>query len=174
MRLPWKPSAMGAVTRLWHRMTGDRDGRIRDEREWDSLPAGVKSAERIDGLRTARDFIEALATNPPDALEREVHLRLRLWWESNDHLRQRTADKTLATEPAMADADAHTNILRLLVLVESDPNRQVERGELLRQLGRFDEAVAVLKAVEPNGHSEVKAVKIERLARAHDAQLRML
>jgi hypothetical protein len=74
----------------------------------------------------------------------------------------------------VAPADAHVNALRLLGLFENDPAMQVERGELLRQLGRFDEAVAVLKAVKPDGHSEVKASKIQRLAQAGDTKLAAL
>ena len=68
--------------------------------------------------------------------------------------------------PAVSDDVAHANIQRLLELIELDPGEQVMRGELLRQLGRFDEAAAVLRAVKPNGYSEVKAAKIERLAHA--------
>lgn len=74
----------------------------------------------------------------------------------------------------MPAADALANSLRLLELFEHDPARQVERGELLRQLGRFDDAVAVLKAVKPDGYSEVRAIKIERLARECIAELRLL
>ena len=48
------------------------------------------------------------------------------------------------------------------------------RGELLRQMGRFDEAVAVLKAVIPDGYSEVKAIKIERFALARENRLQMM
>jgi hypothetical protein len=74
----------------------------------------------------------------------------------------------------VAPADAHPNVLRLLELFENDPSKQVERGELLRQLGRFDEAVEVLKAVKPDGHSEVKASKIQRLAEARHTELASL
>jgi hypothetical protein len=61
-----------------------------------------------------------------------------------------------------------------LELIRHDPESQVEHGELLRQVGRFEEAVAVLKAVRPDGYNEVKAVKIERLARAGIAELKDL
>lgn len=74
----------------------------------------------------------------------------------------------------MSEDLARANILRLLELIEHYPEEQVMRGELLRQLGRFDDAVAVLKAVKPDGYSEVKAVKIESLALAHIARLQAL
>ena len=66
------------------------------------------------------------------------------------------------------------HILRILELIEDRPEARVTRGELLRQLGRFDEAVAVLKAVVPDGRSEVRAVRIERLAAARIAALQPL
>lgn len=171
MPAPWKPRPIGAVDRLWHRVTGDRSGRLRDEREWNEVPLEIKEAKSIAGLHSAKDYIDALALLPADAEEREVYLRRRLWWASNDHQRLRTDGTPVAAEPVMAPTESHANMLRLLVMVEHDPKQQVERGELLRQLGRFDEAVAVLKAVKPNGYSEVKAVKLERLARAGIAEL---
>ena len=174
IRAPQKPRPIGAASRLWHLMTGDRSGRLQDEREWAALPREIKEAERIDGLDSAKDFMDALANLPPDGDDREVYLRRRLWWASNDHLRRRTDEVPAGTQPAVAPAVAQANKLRLLELFESDPDNQVERGELLRQLGRFDEAVAVLKAVKPNGYSEVMAMKIERLAAARRAELQDL
>ena len=165
MRAPYKPRPIGFVVRVWHRLTGDRGGRLRDAREWDALPDGIKNAEQIDGLKYAVDFVEALATLPPEAVDREKHLRLRLWGASNDHLRVIAGEEGATPQPAVAEEIARANAQRLLVLLEHDPKEQVARGELLRQLGRFDEAVAVLKAVIPDGYSEVKASKIERLAR---------
>jgi hypothetical protein len=50
----------------------------------------------------------------------------------------------------------------------------IQQGELLRLLGRFDEAIALLRAVPADGHSEVRAAKIERMARSGDTQVREL
>jgi hypothetical protein len=50
-------------------------------------------------------------------------------------------------------------ILDMLRDDEVQPWSRIQQGELLRLLGRFDEAVAVLKAVPADGHSEVRAVK---------------
>lgn len=63
---------------------------------------------------------------------------------------------------------------RLLELIEHNPNEQVQRGELLRQLGRFDEAIAVLKSIPADGYNEIRAVKLERLAKAGDSKVRLL
>jgi len=174
MPTPQQPQLIGAAARLWHRMTGDSKGRLRDERDWIGLPREIKVADRISGLQSVRDLLDALGALSRDAREREVYLRRRLWWASNDHHRLRSNETPTASQPAVAPAEAYANILRLLELLENDPREQVERGELLRQLGRFDEAIKVLKAVKPDGHSEVKASKIQRLAQARHIKLALL
>jgi hypothetical protein len=174
MLAPREPRAIGALARLWHHLTGDRSDRLRDEREWTALPREIKEAERIDGLQNAQDLMDALALLSPDATDREVYLRRRLWWEANDHKRLSADGTPVALQPVVAPAEARANVLRLLELFENDPEQQVARGELPRQLGRFEEAVAVLKAVKPNGYSEVKAVKIQRFAETRNADLQAL
>jgi hypothetical protein len=52
---------------------------------------------------------------------------------------------------------------------EVQPWNLIEQGELLRWLGRFDEAVAILKVVSPDGRSEVRAVRWRNL---HEAAMR--
>lgn len=78
------------------------------------------------------------------------------------------------SSPAVEGAPARTNRLRLSELFEHDPKVPVVRGELLRQLGRLDEVVTVLRALNPDGYSEVKVVKVDRLASAGIAELRLL
>lgn len=173
MPAPTEPRRIGPLARIWHHITGDSGGRLRDEHDWHALPADIRQAERIDGLHHAHDLIDALLALPPDALSREVYLRRRLWWASNDHLRSDQNAACVAL-PSVTEEMADANMQRLLELIEHDPEAQVTCGELLRQLGRFDEAVAVLKAVAPDGHSEVNAVKIERLARERIAELQNL
>lgn len=174
MPAPIKPWPIGSIDRLWYRITGDRRGRLREEREWHALPRAIREAESIDRLAGVQGFIEALAALSADETDREIYLRRRLWWASNDHLRHQGGDTTTTLSPTVAAEVARANAQRLLELIQYHPTAQVQRGELLRQLGRFDEAVAVLKAVKPNGCNEVKAVKIERLALAGITELRAL
>jgi hypothetical protein len=170
---PREPRAIGFVARLWHRLTGDKKGRLREERDWIALPPEIKDAGCIRALHNAEDFLDALAILLPDATDREIYVRRRLWWDSNDH--HRLVDGIPgAPLPSVTPAVAHANILRLLELFENTPSEQVQRGELLRQLGRFDEAIEVLKAVKPDGYSEVKASKIQRLAQARHTKLALL
>lgn len=173
MHLPRHTPMMVGLDRLWHRMTGDRNGMLREVLEWEALPTTIKNAERLDWLSETDDFIAALAGNPPQSRERELHLRVRLWWALNDHHRHDSSSSS-APRRVMQRSIARPNMLRILELIEDKPTAQVTRGELLRQLGRFDEAVAVLKAVVPDGGSEVRAVRIERLASARIAVLQPL
>ena len=103
MRAPYKPRPIGPVVRAWHRLSGDRGGRLNDEREWDALPDSIKNAEQIDGLKCADDFIKALAALPPHAVESEKHLRQRSWWASNDHFRVLDSEASAAPHSAVAE-----------------------------------------------------------------------
>jgi hypothetical protein len=148
MPSPQEPSKVGPAARIWHRMTGDKRGMLRDERKWALLSRSIKEAKSIDRLERTDDFMEALAALPDDDTDgREVYPRRRLWWASSDHQRVRVDGLLAASSPTVAAAPALANRLRLLELIEHDPEEQVARGEVLRQLGRFDEAVAVLKTV---------------------------
>ena len=173
MHLPRHTPMMVGLDRLWHRMTGDRNGRLREVLEWEALPTAIKNAESLGWLSKADDFIAALADKPAQSLERELHLRVRLWWALNDHRRHSNSSSS-APRHTMQRSIARPNMLRILELIEDRLEARVTRGELLRQLGRFDEAVAVLKAVVPDGRSEARAMKIEQLASARIAALQPL
>ena len=77
----------------------------------------------------------------------------------------------------MDEAKEQANMHAILTLLEQDEMRAhdlVEKGELLRLLGRFGDAIAVLKAVPPDGHNEIRASRIEALARRRDTRVREL
>lgn len=90
--------------------------------------------------------------------ERELYLRTRLWWIGNHCQRGRRM-----VSP-MTDEQAAENMLILLALHRSAPNPEQNAeaiAELLRQMGRFDEAMIAL-----NGRCEgrSKAAMIEDAA----------
>lgn len=73
--------------------------------------------------------------------ERELYLRTWLWWIGNHRQRGR---RTLSP---MTDEQANENMRRLLALHQAAPmsDKGIEAiGELLRQLGRFGEAMVAL------------------------------
>jgi hypothetical protein len=69
--------------------------------------------------------LDALASLLPDAGDREIYVRRRLWWASKDYLAFVWMGHRLHRSQPW-------RWLRLLVLFETDPSKQVERGELLR------------------------------------------
>lgn len=90
--------------------------------------------------------------------ERELYLRTRLWWIGNHSQRARRKVSPMAGE------QANENMLRLLTLHQAAPASDqgaMAIAELLRQLGRFDEAISTL-----NGHSSdsVRAAAIAAAA----------
>ena len=75
----------------------------------------------------------------------------------------------------MDQADERTNMEAILDLLEQGEMKAhdiVEKGEILRLMGRFDDAVAVLKTVPADGFSKERASKIAELALAGDTCVR--
>jgi hypothetical protein len=146
-------------------LTGDRSGRLREEREWASLPRGMREAERLEALTTVQDYVDALAQVVPLLPDREEYLRRKLWWASNDHLRREIGG------PAMAEPAARANKQRLLSLLPSTA-RVLERVELYRQLGRFQEALELIPSAPPD--QQVKARLQQQWAAAGDSSMRVI
>lgn len=165
MPAPHEPATMGSLSRLWHLLTGDRSGRLQDEQEWASLPRAIKEAERLAGLNTTHDYLDALAQIVPLRPDQEEYLRRKLWWASNDHLRRES------TAPTLEVGAARANMERLLTLLP-DTARIMERIELCRQLGRFQEALDLIPSVPSD--QWVKANLQQRWAEARDSTMRVI
>jgi hypothetical protein len=174
--MPKRPRSIGRLARAWMRWRGDPQGWLRDERQWSQAFAAWGSAQYI-GSVGFDDVAHVLARSKGATQDRLLWLRKRVWWGLNDRYRRRAEDSPLPDIPTWPKADEQANMHAILdILKEADVYARdlVLQGELLRLLGRFDEAVAVLKAVPPDGHSGVRAVEIERLARNGDTQVRLL
>lgn len=173
--LPYRPRPIGRVERVLARWRGDPKGLLMAEDVWLQVPDAWKAAERVDSVELD-DFAALLAE--ADGLDRDklLWLRRRIWWSMNDRFRD-VGDSAVLDAPVAHGLDERANKQALLELLDADvieAGDMVEKGELLRQLGRFDDAVAVLKAVPANGYDEVRAVRIEALARAGDRVVRAL
>jgi hypothetical protein len=123
------------------------------------------------------DVAYVLARSRGVSHHRILWLRNSIWWRLNDRYRTRSDGSPMPDVPKWPVALERTNmevILAMLQEGEVQAWHMIQQGELLRLLGRFDEAIAVLKAVPADGHSEVRAVKIERLARRGDTDVQML
>lgn len=174
--LPYQPRPIGRVERVLARWRSDPKGRLQEEREWLQVPAGWKAAKEADQVRL-HDIAVMLAQ--PNGLDRDklLWLRRRIWWTLNDRFRSLPDGAPAPDLQAMPGLDDLANMRELLALLEQgemSARDMVEKGELLRQLGHFYDAVDVLKAVPADCYNEVRAVRIEALARAGDRVVRAL
>lgn len=174
--MPDAPRPIGRFRRAWLRWRGDPQGLLQDEEEWDRAMASWGQANYI-GSVNFDDVIYVLARSKGISRSRLLWLRKRIWWDLNDRYRSRQDGSPIPDVPTWPQALERSNMEAILAMLregDGHPTEMIEQGELLRLLGRFDEAIAVLKAVPADGYSEVRAVKIERLARNRDSQVREL
>lgn len=169
--LPRKPPRIGRITRTLSGWNGDKHGHLCAEREWADLPPEWKVAARGRSLgypdlqRALRD----MNTLTPD---REMFIRRRIWWATNDHTRLRSDGTRAAAEPVASDADRKANMVRMIELHEAAEGNIAEHTELLRQLGQFDEAIRLLTSGAPEIRTSADAAWILRWAKAGDADLK--
>lgn len=168
--LPKESPAIGAFSRIYHRLTGDSSGALEHERIWNETPWEWKSAKPAE----TPDFFDlktALADMNSLTPEREVWVRRALWFRGNDHRRLNREGKPHRDKPWMSDDEVRQNMLSLLSLIEQGRDSPVmEKGELLRELGRFDEAITVLSEID--GECRSQAELIAGFARSGDSVVR--
>lgn len=118
-----------------------------------------RDLDYVDYLQHPRpaDLLLAVLREEWSSTEREQYLRTRLWWIGNHSQRGR---RMLSP---VTDEQSFDNMLRLLALHQADAElgQNAAIAELLRHMGRFDEAIAVI-----GGHRDksAKAAMIEDAA----------
>lgn len=92
---------------------------------------------------------------------REQLLRRKLWWRFNQQHRY-PVETAIGMSETIRRAHEQSNLHRLLDLSAGDEDRQcLERAEILRELGRFEEAREALALIrEKNAGVEILASKI--------------
>ncbi|WP_156923888.1 hypothetical protein [Massilia alkalitolerans] len=174
--MPDAARPIGRLTRAWLRWRGDPAGQLQAHEEWTKAMKSWGHAQHV-GRVNFDDVVYVLSRSKGVGRDRLLWLRNRIWWGLNDRYRSRSDGSPVPDAPSWPAAAERSNmevILDILRDGEQQPGSMIQQGELLRLLGRFDEAIALLKAVPADGHSEVRAVKIERLARSGDTQVREL
>jgi hypothetical protein len=171
--MPELSRPIGRLSRTWMGWRGDPQGQLRDEKERAHARELWGSAQYI-GRASFEDVAYVLARSEGTSLDRLLWLRMRIWWGLNDRYRSRPGGSAVPEWPVAVEQRNMEVILDMLQGGEVQSWHMIQQGELLRLLGRFDESIAILKAVTPDGHSEVRAVKIEKLARTGDTQVREL
>lgn len=174
--MPDAARPIGWLTRAWLRWRGDREGRLQAYEEWTEAMKAWGHAQYV-GSVNFDDVVYVLSRSKGVSRKRILWLRKRVWWDLNDRYRSRFDGSPLPDVPAWPPAAERANMGVILDMLRDEglePSGMILQGELLRLLGRFDEAIVILKAVPSDGHSEVRAVKIEQLARSGDKKVREL
>jgi hypothetical protein len=121
--------------------------------EWQSAKPVVEASET--------DYYAALASGFARNPEEERGARVLAWWKSNEPLRGEAVAQVYAAwarvGPWNPDPRARqANMELLLNLLDlSDAGDRLIKAELLRELGRFDEALAALREVDSDHFSWV-------------------
>lgn len=150
--------------------------RMLDEREiekmevWKCIPIEWKNASVIKHPDNT-DLWAMLADTESLTPEREIFLRERLWWLANDHQRRDPSDKTAQWHGSEIPVEkSRENMQRLFDLLSAEDQPDFfTLAEILRGLGRFDEAIEKLLSIKAD-QSEVGMKALER-ARASDSRV---
>jgi len=105
--------------------------------------------------------------------DQELHLRVSAWWAGNDAFRflGNGAATKMQAAPARSP-EASANLVRLLELLAiDDPEQRLMKAEILRELGRYEEALRALQADFPSAHKALAAL-IRDLAGQRDPVVR--
>lgn len=113
---------------------------------------------------TVDDYVGYLAESELNA-DKEFYARVRLWWLFNDGRRY-------ASRRLPLTAREIENLTALLDLMNDDATSEpLGKAEILRELGRFDEALALLTSI-PESERSKAVLFLVNLARLGDPYVR--
>lgn len=165
------PRPLGNLSRKLAEWFGDKPGHLRAEEEWVITPAAWKEAEH-GGYLEYLDMQRALSAERVLSPDREIFLRRRIWWKTNDHIRRHPDGSPVTVEPVAPEPERRANMLRMIELHELAGSGLSERAELLRNLGLFQDAIRLLKSGASEIRSSSTAAWTLRWAKAGDADVR--
>lgn len=169
--LPREPMPMSWFGRMVEKLTGDKNGRLEKQRIWCAVPSEWKNAQAVD-YTGFPDLLATLKDTEHLTPLREANVRRKIWWNSSDHLRRRRDGAPMRVAPILSDTDTKENLQALLDLHERGiVNMPVENAEILRQLGRFEDAVTLLQSVSSDDAKSEILSKIMQFARDKDASI---
>ena len=99
------------------------------------------------------EYWAALASGTASTTKEEKFLRILAWWRSNDPYRDHPDPAEITRS-----SDSILNLERLIELLSDsdEPRDMLFNAEVFRQLGRFDESIAVLELISA---TEVRATR---------------
>lgn len=157
---------LGRIVAGW---TGDKHGYLRDERAWANVAKEWKAAAHASRPTYSSLQQAACASGIPS--DREIFLRRRIWWATNDHHRLRDDGQLVAEVAVASEEERRANIMRLIALHGVAGNAVAERAELWRNLGEFDRAVALLTSADAKIRTSRAGAYTLQLARKRIAEV---
>jgi len=169
MSIPSRPRPISAFKRFMARLTGDRQGILSAEQAWFDCPAAIRDCNPmlISGLDDYREALSVLTLSP----QREIYVRKQILWRSNDHQRHLDGENRYPKQ-YLSSSERIQNLLALDALFSDlgDERDWLLHGEVLRLLGRFDEALTTLARESKNPEMAGKIANFAHL-RSKDVQV---
>ena len=170
MMLPQYPeiTRCGACAAFYWVSDARRIGEIdyNDDSKRRKIPEEWREAEEIEEL-SEDEYLQAIAGGLGKPRKRELYLRTRAWWAGNDAFR--TPDQPRPGQPIPPRSPAATaNLERLFKLLRTkDITERLLKAEVARELGRFDEALEILRSEFPSQYQRVVTL-MQELSQAKD------
>lgn len=125
------------------------------DKEAANIPAAWREAKNLRKL-SAEEYLEALAASMARNREETLYLRLQAWWAFNHPIRKLPYDPTQTVpSPFLPNSKAQDNLEHLASLLKHDePHERLLKAEVLRELGRFQEALDTLHPDQPFSHQK--------------------
>ena len=144
---PWLVKCPHCNALLWI----DEQETLGEIKPWDR--SGTFSNSRACETPSAQDYFSMFEKSISD-LGKERYVRLRAWWAGNDDRRSQKTKRPLSDREK-------ANLRRFADLLdEADGHDRVMKVEVLRELGRFDEAMSLM--AQPFDDELSQAVSIIR------------
>jgi hypothetical protein len=132
---------------------------------WDDAPYITELSEN--------EYLDALALGLAKGREQESFLRIHAWWAGNDTQRNIGPEENKNPPVAAQRSErASENLSKLLGFLDAEkPDERLMKEEVARELGLFEETLAILKAGVPEEQLGA-AERIRSLAEAKDENVR--
>ena len=171
--LPWFVKCPHCHSLLWideqvELGEAELDCMLISEKEKLSMKPYLKKASLLDieisipqcVTPSEEELFASMDTNISD-VKKARYLRLRAWWAGND-VRRKSRKKHPLSEKEAKNLQA-----LVALLIESDKNDRIIKAEIMRELGRFDDAVSILSML-PDKESIEAVTVIKKLAHKKD------
>lgn len=167
--MPDAARPIGRLTRAWLRWRGDPEGQLQAQEEWTEAMKSWGQAQHV-GRVNFDDVVYVLSRSKGVGRDRLLWLRNCIWWGLNDRYRSRSdgplsrrAQRSSGRRAVQHGGHPGHSAGWRAAAGQHDPARRA--AALAGPFRRSDRSA---QAVPAEGHSEVRAVKIERLVRSGD------